>query len=578
MNRKIIRYLKKYWFLTILTPLLMVGEVFVDLQLPTLMADIVDKGVVPGDLAEVWSIGIRMLIYVVAGGLFGILAAFTSSVVSQNFGTDLRNDTFKKVMSLSLQQTDKFTVGSLVTRLTNDISQVQNFVAMLLRMFVRAPLNFLGGIVMALKLSGQFAGVILLALPIQLVIIVLILRKTTPLFGIVQKKLDHVNSVVQENVTGARVVKAYVREDYETNRFNDANADLRNTSMDVQYRMAMLFPLISIVMYISVIAIILIGGFQIEAAKLEVGKVMAAVTYVTQILMSLMMVAMMFQTIARANASAKRITEVLDSTPSIIQGSKENGLTSEGSVRFENVSFQYPGTSGQPVLSNINLDIKPGEYVAVLGATGSGKTSLLNLVSRFYDATDGTVYIDGLDVREYKLSALRSKIGFVLQKSELFSGTVTENIRWGNPEATDEEIRHAAKIAQADDFISDFKDGYNTIIEEKGASLSGGQKQRISIARAILRKPEILIFDDSTSALDLGTESRLRAALKENLKGTTIIMIAQRIASVMQADRIAVIENGKIVACGPHAELMKTSEQYRDIYNSQIREEAEKNA
>lgn len=572
MNKKIFKYLKKYWFLALLTPLLMVGEVFIDLTQPTLMASIIDDGVIPGEMSVVWSVGLKMLIYVIFGGIFGVAASFTASVVSQNFGYDLRNDSFKRVMNLSLQQTDKFTTGSLVTRLTNDISQVQNFVSMALRMLVRAPLNFIGGIVMALALDVSFSLVIFCALPIQLLFIFLIIGKATPLFDIVQKKLDRVNSIVQENVNGARVVKAYVREEHENGRFENANSEMRDTSLKVQYTLAILFPIIQIIMNVAVCAIILIGGYRVEAGSLQVGKVMAAVTYITQILMSLMMVSMIFQQISRANASARRISEVLDSDPAIISGSEKN-ISGNGSVSFKNAAFFYPNTIGRPVLNNISLDVKPGEYLAVLGATGSGKSSLVNLIPRFYDVTDGEVEVDGTDVRRWDLETLRSKIALVMQKSELFSGTVMDNIRWGRPDASDDEVIAAAKIAQADEFISAFNDGYNTVIEEKGASLSGGQKQRVAIARAIIRRPEILIFDDSTSALDLGTEARLRAALRENLKGTTIIMIAQRIASVMQADRIAVLENGLITACGSHDELMKTSAAYLDIYNSQIRED-----
>lgn len=577
MNRKMFKYLKRYWFLALLTPLLMVGETVIDLLQPTLMADIIDLGVIPGNMEQIISIGLKMLFFVVFGGIFGMSASFTSSAVSQKFGYDLREDAFSKVMSLSLEQTDKFTTGSLVTRLTNDITQVQNFVAMLLRMMVRAPISFVGGIVMALSLDVKFSIVILAALPIQLIYVIIIVSKCTPLFDVVQKKLDRVNSVVQENVNGARVVKAYVREDYENSRFENANTEMHDVSLKVAYTMAKLFPVINIIMFAAVCAIILIGGYQVEAGIYDVGKVMAAVSYITQILMSLMMVSMMFQQISRANASANRIREILECEP--VVKSSENPVQPEkdmnvhgGSVTFSDAAFHYPGTVGTPVLKDIDLDIKPGEYVAVLGATGAGKSSLINLIPRFYDVTEGSVKVDGIDVRDYDLDTLRHKIAIVLQKSELFSGTVMDNIRWGRPDATDEEVIEAAKIAQADEFITSFNDGYQTIIEEKGASLSGGQKQRVAIARALLRKPEILIFDDSTSALDLGTEARLRAALRENLKGTTIIMIAQRIASVMQADRIAILENGVITACASHNELMKTSAAYRDIYDSQIRE------
>ena len=369
------------------------------------------------------------------------------------------------------------------------------------------------------------------------------------------------------------MVKAYVREEYEEDRFRQANDDLMHTSLRVQKLMAILNPLLMIVMNFSVVAIILLGGFQVEARAMEVGQVMAAVTYVTQILMSIMMVSTMFQSISRARASAARIREVLDTLPAIADGDKHAESGEAGRVEFCSVSFRYAGAA-RPVLEDITLDIRPGELVAVLGATGAGKTTLCSLIPRFYDPESGQIRIDGIDARDYPLGELRRKIAFVLQKSELFSGTIADNIRWGNPDATDEEVEAAARTAQADDFIRGFQDGYQTVIGEKGASLSGGQKQRLSIARAILKKPEILLFDDSTSALDLGTEARLQEALRQKLQHTTVIMVAQRVASVRQADRIVVLEGGKIAACGRHEELLKTSAVYRDICASQLGKEA----
>lgn len=569
---KLFKYIKPYLFFAVMSMLMMLCEVLIDLQLPSLMSDIVDKGVVAGNMDNIKTIGIKMLIYVLIGGVTGLSAAFFSSYAAQSFGSDLRRDTYAKVMSLSLEQTDKFTTGSLVTRLTNDITMCQDLVAMIVRTFIRSPMMFLGGIFKALSLNSKFALVLVISMPIQLIAVFFILKKASPLFSKVQKKLDRVNAVVQENVNGARVVKAYVKEDHENERFAASNSGLRDESLRVATLISRLSPIMMLVLNFSVIAIIYMGGLQVKAAELEVGKIIAAVTYVTQILMSMMMVSMMFQTISRASASAKRICEVLDCTPVITDGNThiaENNA--EGSVRLENVSFRYPETSGRSVLSGVDLNVKKGEYVAILGATGSGKSSLVNLITRFYDVNEGAVYVDGVDVRDCKIDELRSKIAYVLQKSELFAGTVYDNIRFGRLDATDEECEYAAKIAQADEFIREFKDGYNTWIDEKGASLSGGQKQRISIARAIVRHPEIIIFDDSTSALDIGTEARLRAALRDELSDTTIIMIAQRIASVMQADRIAVLENGKITACASHDELMKTSQAYQDIYNSQLK-------
>ena len=575
IKMKLAKYLKPYWIFAILAPLTMIGEVFIDLMQPKLMSKIVNDGVIGKDLALILTTGITMLVLVAVGGCFGALSAAFGSNAAQRMCNDLRNDTFKKVMGLSLQQTDKFTTGSLVTRLTNDINAVQDITSMILRMFVRAPMQFFGGIIMALTISPKFGIVLLAALPLQILLVIFMLKKATPLYSVVQTKLDRVNSVVQENVSGARVVKAYVREEHEIDRFNNANSELRDINLRVQKLMATLSPILMLIMNGSVIAILLIGGQECEAAignigGLLVGDVMAAVNYITQILMSMMMVSMMFQSLTRASASAKRVIEVLESDAVISDGSGDVNTNELGNIKFENVSFRYPNSSGRPVLNNINLDIKKGEVIAVIGATGSGKSSLVNLLPRFYDADEGVVSVDGVNVRDYKLDTLRRKIAIVLQKTELFSGTVADNIRWGRTDATDEEVKKAAQIAQADDFISSFSDGYNTIIAEKGASLSGGQKQRIAIARAIIRRPEILIFDDSTSALDLGTEARLHKALRENISDTTIIMIAQRIASIRSCDRIAVIENGTITAFAPHDELMKTSATYRDIYSSQM--------
>ena len=568
---KLIKYLKPYWLFAILSPLLMIGEVVVDLLQPKLMAKIVDDGVLVGNMELTVKTGILMFILVIIGGFFGTMCAYTASKASQHFAHDLRTDAFNKVMSLSIEQTDKFTVGSLVTRLTNDITMIQDLVQMALRMFVRAPIFFVGGSLMMLTLDVKFTVVALIGLPILLLLIMLFLRRATPLFSKVQTKLDRVNSVVQENVTGARVIKAYVREDYENERFDKANSELYNTNYKVMLLMSFLGPLMMVVMNLAVIAVIYIGGWEVEAQNMRAGDIMAAVTYLTQIFHSVMMFNMMFQTLSRSAASAKRINEVLDTDPVIKSGEKKEGAESDIAISFRNVKFRYPGAAGRPVLCGVDLDIKRAETLAVIGATGSGKSSLVKLIPRFYDADEGELLIDGVPVKEYDLTALRSKIGFVMQKSELFSDTIANNIKWGKEDADEAEITEAAKTAQAHDFISSFADGYSTYIAEKGASLSGGQKQRISIARAVVRHPEILILDDSTSALDLATESKLRAALKEKMKGTTVVMIAQRIASVKEADRIAVIENGVISACDTHENLLKTSETYREIYSSQMK-------
>ena len=568
---KLIKYLKPYWFIALMTPLFMVIEVVVDLIQPKLMSKIVDEGVLAGNMELIVSTGIVMLLLVVLGGIGGIGSAAFSSATSQSFAMDLRNDVFKRTMHLSFQQTDKFTTGSLVTRLTNDITMVQNLVNQILRMMVRTGMLFVGGIFMVLSLNVKFGLVLAAVLPLQALGTYIVLKKGGPLFKVVQKKLDKVNAVVQENVSGARVVKAYTREDHEKGRFHEANEDLIDITIRVQKLMATAMPLLSILMNATVLAIIYMGGLQVQARQMQVGEVMAAVTYISQILHGVMMFSMMFQVFSRASASASRLIEVLETEPVIHDGTVALSGGEKGSVSFVNASFHYPNTTGRPVLQGINLEVRPGEMVAVLGATGSGKSSLVNLVPRFYDTTEGSVLVDGTDVKDYTLDGLRGKVGMVLQTSELFAGSIIDNIRWGNEDATEEEVVAAAKIAQADEFISAFPDGYQTMITQKGASLSGGQKQRISIARAILKKPEILIFDDSTSALDLGTEARLQKAMRESLKGTTVIMIAQRVASVMGADRIAVIENGSIADCGNHYELLERSPLYHDIYNSQLR-------
>lgn len=574
---KALRYLKPYWVFALLCPLAMILEVSMDLLQPTLMSDIVDNGIL-GDAAadenlrHVLITGLKMLVFSLIGCFGGIASAAFGTAAAQKMGNDLRKDAFAKVMHMSFQQTDKFTTGSLVTRLTNDITAIQEFVAMSLRMFVRTGMQFIGGIAVILTLNVNFGIVLVISLPVQLIAVAIIMKKASPLFSIVQSRLDKVNSVVQENVSGARVVKAFTREEYEINRFDNANTDLMTTNLKVQKLLATLNPILMIIMNASVIAIIMIGGFQVEAKAMQVGEVMAAVTYITQILMSVMMVGMMFQQVSRSAASMKRVNEVLSTNPVISDGNKSADSDNSGTVEFRNVGFSYPGSSGKPVLSGIDLKAEKGQMIAILGSTGCGKTSLVNLVPRFYDATDGDVLVDGVNVKDYDVDTLRSKIGVVLQKSELFSGTVAENIRWGCETATDEEVKTAARIAQAEEFIDGFNDGYDTMISEKGASLSGGQKQRMAIARAIIKKPEILIFDDSTSALDLSTEAKLHKALRENLSGVTIIMIAQRIASVMRADKIAVLENGSICAFGTHKELMESSSVYRDIYYSQMKQ------
>lgn len=571
MKVKLSKYLKPYALFAVLTPLSMVGEVLGDLLQPKLMSKIVDDGVLGQDMDLIIRTGLLMLLVLIGGGACGIAASAFGGIASQSFSRDLRVDVFKRVMGLSFEQTDKFTTGSLVTRLTADITAIQQMVDFLLRMLVRDSLLFFGGIIMMLTLNVRFGIIILCALPVEIIMMIVILKKANPYYSIVAKRLDSVNSVVQENVTGARVVKAYVREDTEEKRFDDANISLMESNLRVQTLMAILQPLLMIILNLSVIAVIVIGGWQVQAQAMKVGEVMAAITYLTQVLQGVMMMSMMFQTFAKASASANRLREVLETDPVIKSGSVSLSDKTGGTVSFKNVSFSYPETKGRPVISDLTLDIKSGESVAILGATGSGKSSLVNLIPRFYDCTAGEVLVDGVNVKDCKLDELRKKVGIVLQKSELFSGTVEDNIKWGDKNATREEVISAAQAAQADEFIQKIPAGYEGMIAEKGASLSGGQKQRLSISRAVLKKPEILILDDSTSALDLGTEAKLRAEIDRKMSGTTLIIIAQRIQSVKSCDRIAVLDHGRLCACDTHENLLKTCEVYQDIYASQVK-------
>lgn len=572
-----LKYLRKYWFFALLAPLFMIGEVCMDLLQPRLMSTIVDEGVLGlsrggvGDLNLVITTGIKMVGFVVLGGIFGVMSGVFANLCSQNFGNDVRKDAFGKIMSLSFEQTDRFTTGSLITRVTNDITQIQNLVMQCIRGFVRTTMLFAGGIVSLLLLDLSFGVVVACALPFVVLCAVFFLSKANPKFYVLQEKLDRVNNVMQENVSGSRVVKAYVRERYEQERFENANGDLVGTQLDILLLFSYMTPIMNIILNASIVAIIKVGAIQVDAGGVTPGQVMAAITYISQILNAVMRMTMIFQSVSRGIASGRRVNEVLTCEPTIKDGTFFGQTLCKGQVEFKNVSFAYAGAREREILDDISLTIHPGETFAILGSTGCGKSSLVNLIPRFYDTTEGQVLVDGVDVKEYPLNELRSKIAIALQKSEVFSTTIAENIRWGNPNASDEEIRKAAETAQAMEFISTKSEGMDTPVTQGGTSLSGGQKQRLAISRAVLKNAEILIFDDTTSALDLKTEAKLYAALKKDYPDITKIIIAQRIASVRDADRIAVLENGKIVACGSHTELLNTSEVYRDIYNSQAK-------
>ncbi len=593
------KYLKKYWIFALLAPLFMLGEVTMDLLQPRLMSTIVDEGVLGlsnngvGDLNLVITTGVKMIGLVLLGGLCGMMSGVFANLCSQQFGNDVRKAAFGRIMSFSFEQTDRFSTGSLITRVTNDITQLQNLVSQCIRGFVRTILLFAGGVFFMLSLDLSFGVVVACALPLVVICAVYFISKANPKFSVLQDKLDRLNNVMQENVSGSRVVKAYVREDYEKERFGKANDDLVGTQLDVLLLFSYMAPIMNIILNVSVVAIIKVGAIQVEAGSgVTPGNVMAAITYISQILNAVMRMAMIFQTVSRGVASGKRINEVLVCEPTIVSGTyglTENGAGGNavsgagavaestenaairGKVEFRNVSFAYPDMEDDKIIDGFNLVIQPGETLGILGATGCGKSSLVNLIPRFYDVTEGQVLLDDVDVREYKLEELRSKVSIALQKSEIFSKSIRENISWGKPEATDEEIIHAARVAQAWDFIQEKEDGLDTIVTQGGHSLSAAQKQRVAIARAVLKEAEVLIFDDSTSALDLKTEAQLYKALNEEYDNTTKIIIAQRIASVKNADRILVLDDGRLSACGSHAELMESSEIYRDIYDSQLK-------
>jgi ATP-binding cassette subfamily B multidrug efflux pump len=572
-----LKYLKKYWFFALLAPIFMIGEVSMDLLQPELMSRIIDDGVLGlnnggvGNLNTVITIGLKMIGFVALGGICGIMSGVFANLCAQQFGNDVRKAVFKRIMEFSFEQTDKFSTGSLITRVTNDITQLQNFVMQCLRGFVRTSMLFIGGIACMVSLNMEFGIIIACALPFVAVCVVYFIAKANPKFTVLQKKLDKVNNVMQENVSGARVVKAYVKEDYETERFEKANNELVSTQLDVLLLLSYMTPIMNIILNLSVVAVIKVGGIQVSAGSATPGNVMAAITYCSQVLNAVMRMTMIFQTASRGIASKKRVMEIINCEPAIKSGTYNKETAVKGKVEFKNVSFAYPGMDNENVIENFNLVINPGETIGILGATGCGKSSLVNLIPRFYDVTKGEVLIDDVNVKDYDLQVLRDKVSIALQKPEIFSTTIAENIAWGDDSADSEKIRQAADIAQATEFIDNRPDGMDTQVSQGGHSLSGGQKQRVAISRAVLKNSEILIFDDATSALDLKTEADLYSELSAKKYDVTRIIIAQRIASVKNADRIVVMDNGRLADVGSHSELIKTSEIYKDIYESQLK-------
>ena len=569
------RYLRRYGIWALLASGFMVAEVFVDLLQPRMMATIVNEGVlgmssggVP-DMELVIRTGIWMLVVVMGGALFGILSAVFTNIAGHGCGNEIRKQCFRRIMHFSFEQTDDFTVGSLITRVTNDVTQFQQMIMQLIRGLVRCLMFFVGGTAALLSLDLSFGVILSVAFPVILIDIIFVVWRTNPLFTLLQKCLDRLNGIIQEDVAGIRVVKAFAQEKTEKDRFEKANRELVDTQFNVQMMLSFLRPVMNIVLNLAVVGILYVGSIQVREGDIAPGTVMAAITYISQVLNGMMMLAMIFQTLSRGLASAGRLQEVLD-TPSEIRqeeiGSKEDG--SHGSVTFEHVSFAY-ADNGVDVLHDISLSIHPGETVALIGSTGCGKSTLVHLIPRFYDVTAGRVLVDGKDVRAYDPVLLREKVTICLQKSELFSGTIRENLITKAGSRNEQEMIRAAAAAQADEFIRQQPEGYDTPVAMRGMSLSGGQRQRVAIARALLKGGEILILDDSTSALDLRTEAALYQALKKDYAHLTRIVIAQRVASVRTADRIVVLEEGRIVAQGSHEELLACSPVYQDICRSQ---------
>ena len=574
------KYIKQYLPFAILAALFMIGEVLMDLLQPGIMSRIVDDGVLGlnhggyGNLTIIWTLGAQMIGLVLFGGLCGSMNNVFVHISGQNIGNEIRKDCFRKIMTFSFPQLDRFGTGSLVTRVTNDITQVQNFVSQFVRGMIRTSLLMFGSIYFMFRLNRDFGIIVVCAFPFIVGCLAFCLWKANPLFSRLQAQLDILNDIMQEDVSGIRIIKACVREIYEKLRFGKANDELVKTQLRTLVIFAFMNPVINSLMYIVVAVILLVGSVEVTSGAATPGVIMAAITYTTQLLNGVLMLVMIFQNISRGLASWKRVWEILDSESDLKDGTFAGNTEQYGEIEFRDVSFSYPG-SKQSVLEHINLTIHRGETVAVMGATGCGKTSLVSLIPRFYDVTSGAVLVDGVDVREYRQKDLRQKIASTLQKSELFSTTIEQNIAWGAPEASSEKIKSAAVTAQADDFISSTPEGYQTMVAERGMSLSGGQKQRLSIARAVVKEAEILIFDDSSSALDLKTEANLYDALQQSHPGTTKIIVAQRIASVRRADRIVVLDKGRIAASGTHEELLSSCSIYQAIYYSQIKKEEE---
>ncbi|MGZ4160879.1 MAG: ABC transporter ATP-binding protein, partial [Neobacillus sp.] len=561
---KLGKYLKPFQILVYLVLGLVLLQSLSELYLPTLMSDIVDKGVVTGDTNYIWKIGGFMLLVAAGGMVCSIAASYFSARVASGFGKSLRSKLFSHVGNFSLHEFDKLGTASLITRTTNDITQIQQVLVMMLRMMAMAPMMCIGGIIMALSKDAKLTLILAVSLPILVLAIVIIAKSGIPLFKAMQVKLDNLNRVLRENLTGIRVVRSFNKVEHEKKRFNEANWDLTETAIKVNKIMAAMMPIMMVVLNLSTVAIIWFGSIRISNGHMQVGDMMAFIQYAMQIMFSFIMLSMMFVMIPRASVSAVRINEVLETVADINDPSspKLPDENKNGFVEFQNVTFSYPGAE-MPAISDISFSMKPGEVTAIIGGTGSGKSTLISLIPRFYDIDSGNILVDGVDIREMTQERLRQKIGFVPQKSVLFTGTISENIRYGKENASAEEVEQAAKIAQATEFITNMPDGFDAVIAQGGTNISGGQKQRVSIARALVRKPEIYIFDDSFSALDFKTDANLRAALKKETRDSSLLIVAQRVSTIMDADQIIVLDNGRISGIGNHKELMETSSVYR---------------
>ncbi|BES64121.1 ABC transporter ATP-binding protein [Gottschalkiaceae bacterium SANA] len=569
--RRIYRYMSPYKKWALIAPILVMFAVLAELMQPAIMQRMVDTGVAEKDMPYILKNGGFLILMALIGAFGGIVSAYYASKASMSMARDLRRDLFVKIQSLSFPNLDQLETGQLITRLTNDVTQVQTLSFLSLRLLIRAPIMLIGSVVMALIVSPQLAWIMGIMIPLLLIILTLVIRKAFPIYKQVQGKLDSVNQVVQENLSGIRVIKAFVRKDFENNRFNTVNHEYRDISVKAAHILAMIFPVILMILNLAIVAAIWYGGGSVIAGDMQIGQIMSFINYIMLLLMSLMMVAMVMMNMSRAEASASRILEVLDATPAVLnQIDPVTPASLYGEVEFRDVCFAYQANCADPVLKNINLTISPGKTLAILGSTGSGKSTLVQLIPRFYDTSQGQVLIDGINVKTLSKEWLRSQIGFAMQKAVLFSGTIRENLTFGRPNTTEEEMIHAAKIAQAHDFITKMPDGYDTYLEQRGVNLSGGQKQRIAIARALVTDPAILILDDSTSAVDVETEVKIRAALKHFMKNRTSILIAQRISSVMTADTILVLDDGALESIGTHDSLMKKSAVYRELYDSQL--------